>query len=451
MQKIDPCDWVDPVGEHWGRLGMSAAESCSAVLDRISELNARMGALTDVLHESAMGEAQRIDSRVAEGLPAGRLAGWPIAVKDNIDTVPARCSAGLPFLADRRPLTDAKVVSLLRDEGAVIVGVAYTDSGAFGVTSPDVVNPRYPGLIAGGSSGGSAAAVAAGMCIAALGTDTGGSVRIPAACCGVMGFKPTKNRISTLGVRPLASSFDHVGILSDRIDRIRAVYEVLDTESEQNKVATAQRLDSVVVGIPSGFFADAHEDVLERTSTAVELLRDMGVVVRDVLVEPPDDIVQSHLVLSLTEAALAHVDVNGRATLEVYPETAREGLLLGRSYTAAEHLLAMRHSQAFIAQFDEVLGLVDFLLLPTLPMTPPHRGTETVALDGRPLGVLEALIRYTAVFDQTGHPVVAMPLHLGKDQVPGSIQLVGRMNRDRELLNFAERVALVMQLANPEL
>jgi aspartyl-tRNA(Asn)/glutamyl-tRNA(Gln) amidotransferase subunit A len=451
MQKSDPGAWEDPIGEHWRRLGVSAADACSALLDRISEVNGQIGAFTDVLRETALFEARRVDALVEDGRPTGRLGGWPLAVKDNIDTVPARCSAGLPFLADRRPQTDAKVVSQLREEGAVIVGVTNTDSGAFGVTSPEVVNPRHPDLIAGGSSGGSAAAVAAGLCIAALGTDTGGSVRIPAACCGVMGFKPTRSRISTLGVRPLASSFDHVGILSDRVDRIRAVYEVLDTAPGEAREGGGQGSAVPVVGIPSSFFADAQEEVLQRMSTVAELLRDMGVPVREVMVEPPDEIVQSHLVLSLTEAALAHLDINGRAALEVYPETAREGIRLGRSYTAAEHLLAMRHSSAFIAQIDEVLGAVDFLLLPTLPMSPPRRGTTSVDLDGRPLGVLEALIRYTAVFDQTGHPVIALPLYTGKDQVPGSIQLVGRMNGDHELLDFAERVALLMQLADPAL
>lgn len=165
----------------------TARELCQIFLHRAQQ-NAGLGIMTDLIAQRALADADTVDRRVAAGKDAGRLAGIPMVIKDNIDTVPAVCAAGLPALSPYRPPTDAAVVRRLRAEGAVIIGVAATDSGAFGVTSPTVTNPKFPGLIAGGPSGGSAAAVAAGFCMAAIDTDTGGSIRIPAACCGIVGL-----------------------------------------------------------------------------------------------------------------------------------------------------------------------------------------------------------------------------------------------------------------------
>lgn len=428
------------IDDNWFPSGNSAVALCEIIQKRIEEVNGRLGALTDVLHESAALEARNVDAMAAKGLSAGRLAGWPIAIKDNIDTVPARCSAGLSFLDDRRPTMDAEAVTLLRREGAVIVGVAYTDSGAFGVISPEVINPNYPDRIVGGSSGGSAAAVAAGLCVAALGTDTGGSVRIPAACCGIVGFKPTKNRVSTEGVRPLATSFDHVGVLSDSVKRVRKVIEVIDPLFNDLPHGLGGPTGQVIVGIPTNFFLDANDEVLQQMAFAIDRLKNMEVVVKEVFLEPPDKIVQSHLVLALTEATLAYGQADEAQEISQYPDTAKQGILLGRSYSASEHLLAMRHSRIFTAQIDSVLETVDFLMLPTLPISPPDRGVSSVTLGGRELNLLNALIRYTAVFDQTGHPVIALPVFDKACSGPGSVQVVGKMNRDRQLLNFAEQL-----------
>jgi aspartyl-tRNA(Asn)/glutamyl-tRNA(Gln) amidotransferase subunit A len=418
-------------------LGGSAAAACDVVFRRIAHVNGQIGALTDVLQESAMQEARNLDSRTAQGLSSGRLGGWPIAIKDNIDTVPARCSAGLRFLQDRRPEKDAEVVALLRQEGAVIVGVAYTDSGAFGVTSPGVVNPIYPDRIAGGSSGGSAAAVAAGLCVAAVGTDTGGSIRIPAACCGIFGFKPTKGRVSTVGVRPLATSFDHVGVLSSSVARIREVCEVIDPGFKDLPDGSPT---GTVVGVPAAFYADANDDVLEAMARTVGLLKDMGITIKVVELGTPDEIIETHLVLALTEAARAYEDASECHDLNLYPEVAQQGILLGQSYSATAHLRAMRHRDVFTARIEEALAAVDFLMLPTLPVSPPERSASIATLQGREMHLLQALIRYTAAFDQTGHPVIALPTFDAASPLPGSVQLVGRLNGDRQLLAFAERV-----------
>jgi aspartyl-tRNA(Asn)/glutamyl-tRNA(Gln) amidotransferase subunit A len=420
--------------------GVSAAARCDAALARIAQVNGRIGALSDVLADSARAEARSVDARLAQGHGAGRLSGLPVVIKDNIDTVPARCSAGLPFLADRRPAADAPVVARLRSEGAVVLGVACTDSGAFGVVSPEVANPRHPERIAGGSSGGSAAAVAAGLCAAALGTDTGGSVRIPAACCGIVGFKPTKGRVSTVGVRPLAASLDHVGVLAGSVGGIRSVCEVVDPGFGELPGYVASSPRAPVVGNPIRFYADSDDDVLDTMARMFRLLGELGIVVEEVELPPPDEIVQSHLVLSLTEAVLTQVDVDGPVDPALYPDAARQGMLSGRSYSGCDLRCAMQHRDIFTSRIGGVLDAVDFLMLPTLPVSPPRRGESSVTLKGHELTLLHALIRYTAVFDQTGHPAIAIPFPGAHLPLPGSVQLVGRMDSDRRLLGLAQLI-----------
>jgi Asp-tRNA(Asn)/Glu-tRNA(Gln) amidotransferase A subunit family amidase len=334
------------------------------------------------------------------------------------------------------------VVSRLRDAGAVIVGVAATDSGAFGVTTPQVMNPAFAGRIVGGSSGGSAAAVAAGFCKAAIGTDTGGSIRIPAACCGIVGFKPTRGRVSALGVRPLAASVDHVGPLAASVADVRAVMEVIDPGFSVLPVGPRER--PIIVGVPRSYFADACSAVHEMIEAKVAALIRLGCDVRDIELPTPGEIIPTHLVLSLTEAALFHAR-SGDKALDSHPEAAREGILLGRSYSGSEHLQAQEHKREFVKKIDAVFGAVDFLLLPTLPVETPDRNLKEVVLAGSQYSVLEALIRYTAAFDHSGHPVIAMPWRSPALATPGSFQLVGPLDSDNVLLDFAEAVEMGIQ------
>jgi Asp-tRNA(Asn)/Glu-tRNA(Gln) amidotransferase A subunit family amidase len=415
---------------------ISAVSVCEAVRRQIDEKNPVIHALTHVLASSASDEAVATHNKRRAGTPLGKLAGIPVAIKDNIDTVPAVCAAGLDFLSAYRPELDAEVVQRLRGEDAVIVGVAATDSGAFGVVTPAVVNPAYPEKIAGGSSGGPAAAVAAGFCKAAIGTDTGGSIRIPAACCGIVGLKPTRGRVSARGVRPLAASVDHVGPLARSVDDIRAVMEVIDPGL--NELPSESRKHSPIIGVPWSYFADAAPQVMNAIREAIIRCKELGCGVRDVEIPTPDEIIPSHLVLSLSEAALFHTDTSSEE-LDAHPQAARDGILLGRSYSSSQYLRARQQQQGFVERINGVLGRVDFLMVPTLPIEVPDRGVSTVMIDGIETGILQALIRYTAAFDQTGHPALSLPWHSSKLKMPGSLQFVGSSNSDNRLLDFVER------------
>ena len=422
-------DWAD----------ISAIARCEAALERIAQENDRIAALTDVLREAAMQEARDVDRKVADGLDAGPLAGWTVVIKDNIDTVPARCSSGLSFLQDRRPGSDAEVVSRLRRAGAVIVGVAATDSGAFGVTTPAVTNPLFPKLVAGGSSGGSAAAIAAGLCVLGVGTDTGGSVRIPAACCGVVGFKPTKGRLPMKGVRPLAPTVDHVGLLAANVKRIRHAFESIDPAGARLAIGHPPRPDQLVAGVAQGFYGDAHDSVQESMVATIVALKAMGIGIQTVDIGSPDEIVSAHVILALSDAAMAHAQDVDRVPLSSYPEIAQEGIRLGQSYSDAQRTRAVQIRDAFEAKVDRALTEVDVIVLPTLPVPPPDRDATSVSLSGRATDLLSALIRYTCAFDQTGHPVIALPAPSRNALSPASVQFVGRKNGDADLLSVAEQ------------
>lgn len=423
---------------------VSARDMCTQVLQRVSERNRELGILTDVLSSVALREAEEVDKRIAAGGPAGKLAGIPVVVKDNIDTVPAVCSAGFPSLSAYRPTADAAVVRRLRDEGAVIIGVAATDGGGFGVVTPSVKNPAFPGKIAGGSSGGSAAAVAAGYCKAAIGTDTGGSIRIPAACCGVVGLKPTFGLVPSDGVRPLSTSADHVGPLARSVADVRSVMEIyLD-----NTLPDARLLHSKKIGIPQTYFADASTDVQCVLADAARCCRHLGHELQEVSIPAPEEIIPAHLILSLTEAVRLHLE-KVEEDINAYPDAAKEGLLLGQSYRSHEYLDAVEQRRGFVTCINELFASVDFLLLPTLPVLAPDEGTRHVMVAGHPMSILQAMIRYTAAFDQSGHPALALPWPVRTSDVAGSIQIVGRLGSDLRLLAFAEQIESVRDGMSP--
>jgi Asp-tRNA(Asn)/Glu-tRNA(Gln) amidotransferase A subunit family amidase len=411
---------------------VSALQLCEEALADVAADNEHIGALTCILRDSARLEAECVDRRVREGAAPGALAGVPIVVKDNIDTVPAICSAGLPSSAAYRPIDDASVVARLREQGAVIIGVAATDCGGFGVVSPRVMNPAHPDRITGGSSGGCAAAVASGWCKAAIGTDTGGSIRIPAACCEVAGFKPSYGRVPTDGVLPLSRSADHVGPLAANVGDLRAVMGVIDLHHHQTCSTIGRRIPRI--GFAQSFYADAAAEVRHAAAEAMSRCEALGWEVRAVEIPPPEEILSCHLVLSLAEAACVYLD--GEASVESLPQPALDGVRRGSAFKAYEYVRAGVRRRELIDKIERAFQAADFLMLPTMPVSAPTREFAAADRSASNSGLLETLIRYTAAFNQTGHPVVSLP-----DQSTGftcSLQIVGPMHSDATLLQWAE-------------
>jgi Asp-tRNA(Asn)/Glu-tRNA(Gln) amidotransferase A subunit family amidase len=425
------------------RKRISARELTDICVARIEQLNPTLGAFTGQLTECARREAEVVDRKRRSGATLGPLAGVPIAVKDLIDTTPAICSAGLPFLSSYRPAADATVVRRLRQAGAVILGVTATDPGAFGVRTAAVTHPQNQSLTVGGSSGGSGAALAAGLCFAALGSDTGGSIRIPSACCAVAGFKPTRGRVPLDGVRPLVWSLDHVGPMTCRAEDLALVQTVLDPAGFGD--VTKSRRRKLVLGHDPAFYADAHEDVLRATQKVLHACRGLGAHIREVALPKPDDVIRIHGVIFAAESTAYHMDVFGQYR-DQYSKIAHDMFDLAERTRGFEYVRATRERAALTSRLLDLYRKLDFILLPTLPVLTPDKSADTIRIRSRDVDFTMALIRYTCLFDHTGQPVVAMPSGVVRPGVAPSIQIIGALSRDAETVGFASRLERTLGL-----
>ena len=412
-------------------------------LDRIERLNSRVCALSDVTADSARREAARADRRRARGARTEPLTGIPVAVKDIIDTTPAVCSSGLDFLSDHRPAADAKVVRQLRRAGAVIVGVSASDPGAFGVRTAAVTHPQAPDRTVGGSSGGSGAVLAADFAFAALGSDTGGSIRIPSACCAVAGLKPTRGRVSLEGVRPLVWSLDHVGPMTRSVRDLALIQPVLDPRFRRS--APIDRGRPVRIGYAPAFYRDAVREVKAGLQSALDGCRALGAEVMEVVLPEPDDVIEIHGIVFCAESAAYH-----RATFpgrrNDYPPLVRRFLGYADDHTGADYVAAMRRREEMTRGVEALFDGIDILIVPTLPVPAPQRDTETLTLAGREHEFTLGMVRYTCLFDHTGHPVVAMPVEVLGPGVAVSAQVVAPLGRDAVAVDFAQRLEGEMDL-----
>lgn len=439
-----PFDTLTAAAKELLRKSLSARELASVMLDRIESLNPKIGAMTDVSAETALEEADKVDRQRQDGGPVGPLAGIPIVIKDLIDTTPAVCSAGLKFLANYRPKRDATVVRNLRRAGAVILGVTATDSGAFDVRTPEVTHPLAPELIVGGSSGGSGAAIAAGFGYAALGTDTGGSIRIPAACCQVTGFMPSSGRVSMDGIRPLAWSLDHVGPIAKSVADIGLVQPILDPRF--SKTGGQKRNGALTVGHDPKYYGDAGYESQVAMLNVLEVCRGLGVEIREITLPHPDDAFDMHLTIFRGEAAAYHLS-EFSDQIDEYPPLPRLLLEKGRELPAHDYVLASRKRAKITRQIDEWFNDIDFILAPTLPVMAPSRDAKVVTVGGREMAILNALIRYTFLFDHIGTPVVSVPVTCDGPGMGASVQIIGRTNTDAAVIDFAERIENVLSLS----
>jgi Asp-tRNA(Asn)/Glu-tRNA(Gln) amidotransferase A subunit family amidase len=347
------------------------------------------------------------------------------------------CSAGLPFLRDHRPQRPAVVVKRLRAVGAVILGVTASDPGAFGTRTGAVTHPQAPASSVGGSSGGSGAALAAGLGFAALGTDTGGSIRIPAACCAIAGFKPTRGRVSTEGVRTLVWSLDHVGPMARRVGDLTPVQAVLDPR--YRATAGAPRSGPRAVGHDPAYYADADPQVRDAVGRVLALCRDLGYAVREVALPRPEEYVATHRIIFCAESAAYHFAAFPER-IEEYPETPQRIFAAARTHTGYDYVRAMRRRAEVSREVQALFHEVDFLVAPTLPVLAPPREAARLMVGGKDTDFTLAMIRYTHLFDHTGNPVVALPAAAIAAGVAASAQIVGALDRDAAVLAFGERL-----------
>lgn len=415
--------------------------SCLVQMDARPEINAFVTRMDD----RALAEARSHEAEIRDGRYRGPLHGIPIAVKDLIDVAGTPTTSGSAVPA-RHPAADAPVIAHLRGAGAIIIGKTNLHEFAFGTTSEEsafgpVHNPLDLSRSAGGSSGGSAAALVAGMCFGALGTDTGGSVRIPSAACGTVGLKATLDEISCEGVVPLSTTCDHVGPMTRSVADAALLLAVLKGSPPFPLTRSDEQW---TFGVPGPYFCDKLDpgarEAVERARTA--LLR-AGHRVLDVEIEHAALTADVYLHIVLPEAARYHASALERFPSRYCPGV-RVRLEMGRYVLAEDYIRAMRLRALLTAMVDRALDGCHTLLLPTLAMPAPVLGATTVDLGGSTEPIRAAMLRLTQLFNITGHPSIALPAPHAADRLPRSIQLVGRRYQTDRLLEIAAGVEDVL-------
>ena len=424
---------------------LSPAELVRIYLERIERLNPRLNAYLTVLAEEALAQARRAEQEIARRKWRGPLHGIPVAVKDNIETAGVRTTAGSKILAAYLPSQDAPVVARLRAAGAILLGKTHLHEFAYGVTSENVHygparNPHDSGRIPGGSSGGSAIAVAAGLCAAAVGTDTGGSIRIPAALCGVTGFKPAFGSLPMEGIVPLCRSLDHVGPIARTVEDAAMVYAVMRGEKPA-PLESAGKRGRMRVGWPRDYFFERlAPEVARALEDARQLLRSRGVEFVDVALSLLNAANQATLPIALAEAYQYHREAGyfpERAA--EYSEDVRTRLERGAGITAADYLDALAACRRSQEEFRQCGEHLDALLVPTVPVVAPRIGEASIHLAGVQEEVRAALLRLCRPANLWGVPAISIPCGATAAGLPIGMQCIGFEGREAILFRLAQK------------
>lgn len=416
---------------------VSPVELTRACLERI-DARADLNAFITVMHRTALADAAAAERAIASGQYRGPLHGIPVSVKDLIDVAGTPTTSG-SAVPPKHPARDALIVERLRDAGAVIVGKTNLHEFAFGTTSEEsafgaVHHPSDPARSPGGSSGGAAVALVEGMCFASIGTDTGGSVRIPSAACGTVGLKPGLGELPSDGIVALSHTLDHPGPLARTVADAGAVFLALAGRPPAF-VAPAERPS--VLGVPEAYFCDRLDpEVRAALARARDVLAGSGHTVRRVTIDDAAWTATVYLHIVLPEAAWLHAP-----TLERYADRYSPGVRLrlemGRYVLAEDYVRAMFLRSVLTRAVDAALEGCDALLLPTLPMPAPPLGAATVDLDGRAEPIRAAMLRLTQLFNITGHPALSLPAGTTNGGWPIGLQVVGRRGGTAALLQVA--------------
>lgn len=421
---------------------ISPVEVTQACLDRIASANDKVNAVVTLQQDVALAEARACEADIAKGDYRGPLHGIPIAHKDLYWTKGLRSTAGSRLKENFIPEKDATVVARYRAAGTVLLGKLNTQEFAYGPTNEHSIfgparNPWNLACYAGGSSGGSGAAVALGMCAGATGSDTGGSIRIPSACCGITGIKPTYGRVSRKGIFPLCWTMDHPGPMTRSVRDVAMMLQPI-AGRDPNDPATPDRevpdyvaaldgaIDGLRVGVPSGYFYDRADSEVERTVRgALSVLADLGARVDEVEIPHIEHAACAAAIIYYAEATAYHDD-DIAPHGELYTDRVRAFLEFGNYILAKDYLHAQRFRTLLGRAVADVLKRVDILVTPTLPITATPIGQKTVMIRDDEQPVYLALLRNTEPFNLTGLPALTLPCGFSTKGMPISMQFVGR-------------------------
>lgn len=434
--------------------GVAASDLASACYRQIERLNPILNAFITVI------PASEDDLPSSGSLP---LMGIPIAVKDLYDTKGIRTTSGSKFFANHIPTEDAYVVQKIKKAGGKIVGKTNTHEIALGVTNNNphfgaCKNPWDITRTPGGSSGGSAVAVATGMALAALGTDTGGSIRIPASLCGVVGLKPTYGRVSLRGILPLSWNLDHAGPITRKVEdaalmlQVMGGYDAKDPASAKTlpgdysshlRDGMANRKIALAVG---SFIEEADAEVLQAVRNAASIFKELGAEIIEVNIDFLKEASLANALMTQADGAAFH-----RKRLQEHPDwfgdDVRQRLQNGIAFSASEYILARRTQAETIRKLESLFETYDVLLLPTTPITAPILDGENALERAR------VLTRFTAPFNLSGAPALSLPCGFSKDNLPIGLQIISRTWNEAGVLRagYAYQKATPWHTQKPEI
>ncbi|MBE9006191.1 AtzE family amidohydrolase [Fortiea sp. LEGE XX443] len=432
---------------------VSAVEVTQAVLAKIATRDHELNCFTTVTTETALADAARIDREIAQGNHPGLLAGVPFAVKNLFDIAGVTTLAGSKINAENPPATqDATAVAKLKQAGAVLVGALNMDEYAYGFVTENyhygaTHNPHDLQRVAGGSSGGSAAAVAAGLVPLTLGSDTNGSIRVPAALCGVFGFKPTYGRLSRAGVALFSSSFDHIGSFARSVRDIATVFDVLQGEDHLDPICTQcppqlclpqlnQDISNIRIALADDYFI---QGATPEALAAVQTVADALGVTEYITIPEAKRARAAAFVITASEGANLHLDKLRSRPQDFDPAT-RDRFLAGALIPSSWYLQAQRFRRWYRDQIRAIFQNVDVILAPTTPISAPLIGQQTMILDGEEILVRPHLGLFTQPLSFIGLPVLSVPIQR-PNALPLGVQLIAAPYNEALIL----RVAAVLE------
>lgn len=428
---------------------VSAKAVVAAALARIAEHNQALNCFTDIIAENALVDAERIDQAIAKGQNPGILAGVPFAVKNLFDVKGLTTLAGSKINAKNPPASqDATAVAALKQAGAVLVGALNMDEYAYGFVTENAHygsthNPHDLTRITGGSSGGSAAAVSAGLVPLTLGTDTNGSIRVPASLCGVFGFKPTYGRLSRAGTVLLSSSLDHIGPFARSVRDIATAFDVLQGQDGKDPVCTnrlpypvlpllSEGIEGVRIAIADGYFAEGGEP--EVFAAVAKVAEALGVTQRVTLPES-DRARAAAYVITAVESSNFHL-ANLRSRPQDFDPATRDRFLADALIPGSWYIQAQRFRKWYRDRVREVFQDVDIILAPTTPCMASPLGQEKMVIDGEEVVLRTNLGRFTQPFSFIGLPVLSVPLQ-SPNALPLGVQLIAAPYNEPLILRVA--------------
>jgi len=441
---------IEQVARLLRKKSISPSDLIEVALARIERFNPTLNAFITVIADHARSEARRAEKQCRRRGTKSLLCGIPLSIKDNFFTRGVRTTAGSLILTNFIPSEDSDVVQELTRAGAIVLGKTNMHEFAYGITNENphygpTRNPWDLDRITGGSSGGSAAALAMGIGYAATGTDTGGSIRIPAALCGVVGLKPTFGLVSVAGVVPLAKTLDHAGPMARSVTDVCIILDAIAGDYPPGAIRPDPRKlrkghpRKFRIGWPKQYFFERIDrEVHDAIESAAKCFQSLGATIKQVSLPGLEHSVEPSTNIALAEATQYH-ESQGYfpAQTSKYGDDVRYRLELGRKVLAADYLHALDVKREITREFDAVFENVDAILAPTLPIAAPRIGEKEVVIGGEKETVRSALVRLNRPANLTGHPAISIPCGFTRCGLPIGLQLIGPRWSEARLLSIA--------------